>query len=234
MTTERSFPQRKKARILIVDDHPIVRRGLIQLIGHDPDLVVCGEAEDAHGALAAIAENAPDLAVVDISLKGSNGIDLLKQIRSRFPRLKVIVLSMHDEALYAERALKTGAKGYIMKQEAPEQILGAVRTALDGEVFVSERMKRRLLQRMVGQPVPASGSPQALLSDRELEIYELIGRGLGTRRIAESLHVSVKTVETHRAHIKEKLHLESGSELVRHAVQWLDRVSKSSPAPSER
>lgn len=209
------------ARIVIVDDHPVVRQGLALLIGQQEDLVVCGEAEDAAHALSAIEALKPDLALVDVSLKGADGIDLTKDLKHRFPDLKVLVVSMLDESFYAERALRAGAKGYVMKQEATEKILTAIRQVLRGEVFLSERMVGRMLKKIAGDSAQKDDSPVSHLSDRELTVFQLIGRGYSTARIAEELHLSVKTVETHRAHIKEKLNLPDAAALAQRAAQWM-------------
>ena len=210
----------KKNRVFVVDDHPIVRQGLALLINREADLVVCGEAEDAHTAVQAIATAKPDIMVVDISLNGPDGLDLLKDIRARYPELPVLVLSMHDESIYAERALRAGSQGYIMKQEATEKVLVALRRILSGEIYVSERIANRMLQRYIGGPSAGKPSTIADLTDRELEVFRLIGEGHSTRQIAEELHISVKTVESYQAHIKEKLSLRSARELVQHAIQW--------------
>jgi DNA-binding NarL/FixJ family response regulator len=210
----------KKSRVFVVDDHPIVRQGLALLINREADLIVCGEAEDAHTAVQAVATAKPDILVVDISLNGPDGLDLLKDVRTRYPGLPVLVLSMHDESIYAERALRAGAQGYIMKQEATEKVLVALRRILSGEIYVSERIANRMLQRYIGSPSSARPSTIADLTDRELEVFRLIGEGHSTRQIAEELHISVKTVESYQAHIKEKLSLRSGRELVQHAIQW--------------
>lgn len=211
-----------KYRILIVDDHPIVRQGLTEMINHQRDLAVCGAAEDAHRGLDLLQTTRPDLVIVDISLKGSNGLELLKNIRVRYPKTRVLVLSMHDEALYAVRALRAGAAGYIMKQEATHQVLAAIQRVLLGEIYLSERMEKRMMHQLVGGRSARTGSPIEDLSDRELEVFGLIGQGHGTRQIAEELHLSVKTIESHRAHIKEKLNLKNATELVQHAIQWRD------------
>ncbi|HXB74431.1 MAG TPA: response regulator transcription factor [Candidatus Acidoferrales bacterium] len=212
----------KKATVLLVDDHPIVRQGLAQLINQEPDLEVCGHAEDAKGALLAIAACRPDIVILDISLNGPDGFEVLKDIRMRDEALPVLVLSMHDESLYAERALRAGANGYIMKQEATERVLQAIRRIRGGEVYVSDRIAKRLLRQIVSSP--ASGkSPMEALTDRELAVFRLIGKGRGTREIADDLHISVKTVESYQAHIKEKLSLNNGRELVQHAFQWVTR-----------
>ena len=209
-----------KRTVFIVDDHPIVRQGLALLINREPDLAVCGDAEEAASALRRIEELKPDLVVVDISLHGPDGLDLLKTIRARDPNLPVLILSMMDELLYAERGLRAGANGYIMKQQATEQVLVAIRRILGGEVYVSERIANKMLHLFVGGSPTEQISPVADLTDRELEVFRLIGEGHGTRQIADELHLSVKTVESYQAHIKEKLLLKNGRELVQRAIQW--------------
>jgi len=211
----------RKAKILLVDDHPIVRQGLKELIEQEADLFVCGEAQSGSEALQAIAAAKPDLAMVDISLQGTNGLELIKQIKAGHSDVPVLVLSMHDETLYAERALRAGARGYVMKEEATARLIAGIRRVLSGEIYLSERMSARLLSRFVGGGSQTEGSPIERLSDRELEVFELIGRGIGTRQIAEQLHLSIKTIESHREHIKEKLKLGSSQELMRHAVHWV-------------
>src|SRR5579863_1294288 len=209
-----------KKKILVVDDHPIVRQGLALLINREPDLVVCGEAEEATGAMHVLASARPDLLIVDISLNGPDGLDLLKNIRTTHSTLPVLILSMHDELIYAERALRAGANGYIMKQEATEKVLVAVRRILNGEIYVSDRVANKLLQHYINGTGTLRNSTIADLSDRELEVFRLIGEGQGTRQIAEALHLSVKTVESYQAHIKEKLSLRSSRELMQRAIQW--------------
>jgi DNA-binding NarL/FixJ family response regulator len=215
-----SMQRASKRAVFIVDDHPIVREGLALMINREPDLAVCGDAEEAGGVLGRIAELNPDLMIVDISLHGPDGLDLLKLIRLQHPNLPVLILSMLDELLYAERALQAGANGYIMKQEATERVLIAIRKILGGEIYVSDRMASRMLHRFVGGDRALQDSPIKELTDRELEVFRLIGEGHGTRQIAEGLHISVKTVESYQAHIKEKLSLKNGRELVQRAVQW--------------
>jgi DNA-binding NarL/FixJ family response regulator len=209
-----------KSKVFVVDDHPIVRQGLALLINQQPDLAVCGEAEEAHSALERIAACKPDILIVDISLNGPDGLELLKAIRVRDLSLPVLILSMHDESIYAERALRAGANGYIMKQEATEIVLVALRRILNREIYVSERVADKMLRRYISGSEPASRSPVAELTDRELEVFRLIGEGHGTRRIAEELHLSIKTVESYQAHIKDKLSLRNARELVQHAIQW--------------
>jgi DNA-binding NarL/FixJ family response regulator len=209
-----------KSKVLVVDDHPIVRQGLTLMINRESDLTVCGEAEDAQTAMQSVTATRPDILVVDISLNGPDGLDLLKNIRTRYPDLPVLILSMHDESIYAERALRAGAQGYIMKQEATEKVLVALRRILSREIYVSERIANRMLQRYIGSPGAGRPSSIADLTDRELEVFRLIGEGHSTRQIAEDLHISVKTVESYQSHIKEKLSLRSARELVQHAIQW--------------
>jgi DNA-binding NarL/FixJ family response regulator len=209
-----------RSTIFIVDDHPIVRQGLALLINREPDLAVCGDAEEAGTALRRIEELKPDLIVVDVSLNGPDGLDLLKDIRARDSNLPVLILSMLDESLYAERALRAGANGYIMKQEATDRVLVAIRRILDGEIYLSDRMSNRMLQRFAGGTRLEQRSPVANLTDRELEVFRLIGEGHATRQIAQELHISVKTVESYQAHIKDKLSLKNARELVQRAIQW--------------
>jgi DNA-binding NarL/FixJ family response regulator len=211
----------QKQRILIVDDHPIVREGLTTIINEQTDLVVCGEAEDAQTALEAVGTLRPDLMIVDISLKGINGIELVKLIQRRYEKMPILVLSMHDESLYVERVLRAGARGYIMKQEGTEKVVTAIHKILGGDIYVSEAMRKKLLRTFQESQPETSGPSVERLRDRELEVFRLIGQGYGTRQIADTLHVSVKTVNTYRQHIKEKLKFETGSELLRHAIQWV-------------
>jgi DNA-binding NarL/FixJ family response regulator len=224
MTTRRAI-QPRKARILIVDDHPIVRQGLVQMLGHEPDMEACGGAESAAEALKAIAAAPPDAAIVDLSLKDSSGLELLKDIRVRYPRLPVLVLSVYDESMYAERALRAGAKGYMMKEEAAEKVVTAIRRILAGQIYLSEAMASRLLHVLVDGRPDAGLSPAERLSDRELEVFQLIGQGFGNTEIARRLHLSPRTVETYRGHIKEKLNLSGATELLQHAIQWAQRLS---------
>ena len=211
---------KEKRAVFVIDDHPIVRQGLAQLINREPDLVVCGYADDAYGAVRAIENLKPDTAVADISLKGADGIELIKNLKMRVPALPVLVLSIHDESLYAPRALRAGARGYIMKQEATENVLVALRRVLSGEIYLSERMANKMLQQFVGAGTTTPRFSVDRLSDRELEVFRLIGQGHGTRRIAEELRLSIKTVESYREHIKNKLTLNDATELVQHAIQW--------------
>lgn len=220
MDSVEARPARTRTRILVVDDHPLVRLGFSQLLSDEDDLVVCGEAESAAEALDLVTQLEPDLLVVDISLKGTSGLELIKQIRSRRPGAAMLVCSMHDESLFAERALRAGANGYIGKREAPDDLVSAVRAVLAGKKYLSPRFAARLEAAGFdgGGDLP---EPVALLSDRELEVFDLIGRGVGTREIAERLGIAVKTVETYRENIKEKLMIDSGPELARRAVAWV-------------
>jgi DNA-binding NarL/FixJ family response regulator len=212
--------QKTKKKVLVVDDHPLLRQGLALLINQQQDMLVCGEAEEAHAAMQSIAEKRPDIIILDISLKGPDGLELLKSIRALYPDLPVLILSMHDEAIYAERALRARANGYIMKQEATEKVLVALRRIFNGEVYLSENMSKKMLQQYIDGAPSMVQSRMAALSDRELEVFRRIGEGCATREIAEELHLSIKTVETYQAHIKDKLSLRSGRELIQHAVQW--------------
>jgi DNA-binding NarL/FixJ family response regulator len=210
-----------KRKVFIVDDHPIVREGLAQMINREPDLTVCGDAQEMHAALQAIDVQKPHILIVDISLNGPDGLDLLKNIRAKDASLPVLILSMHDESIYAERALRAGANGYIMKQEATERVLVALRRILNREIYVSDRVANKMLHRFVGgrRDDVVKHSPLDVLSDRELEVLHLIGEGHGTRQIAEQLRLSVKTVESYQSHLKEKLSLKNSRELVQYAIQ---------------
>jgi DNA-binding NarL/FixJ family response regulator len=213
-------PAPDKKRVFLVDDHPIVRQGLTQLINNEPDLAVVGQGEDAYASLKAMRAANPDLALVDISLKDADGLELLKELKAGGAEFPVLILSMHDESLYAERALRAGARGYVMKQEPPDVLLGAVRRVLAGEIYVSPKMGATLLKRMVGGSKEATAaSPMERLTDRELEVFRLIGGGQTVRQIADGLCLSIKTVEAHREHIKEKLSLKTSAELLRFAIR---------------
>src|SRR5271168_5207265 len=218
--------QAKRCRVLLVDDHPIVRQGLALLIDREADLAVCGEADGAHSAFHAIETLRPDIVVLDISLSGPDGLDVLKEIRMKTSSLPVLILSMHDESIYAERAMRAGANGYIMKQEATEKVLVAIRRILQGEVYLSDRLTNTMLQQYVRGGAGPKSSPLLNLTDRELEVYRLIGAGHGTRQIADELHLSVKTIESYQAHIKEKLALRNARELVQHAIEWTVNVNE--------
>jgi DNA-binding NarL/FixJ family response regulator len=213
---------KNKTNILIVDDHPIVRQGLAELVNHEDDLVVCGQAEDAHQAMKAVKELTPDMAIVDISLKETSGMELIKDLNAQYPNLPILALSMHDESLYAERALRAGARGYIMKAEATEKVIIAIRKILSGEIYISDKMASKMMRKFVGSSTEIKTSPVERLSDRELEVFQLIGKGFGTRQISERLFLSIKTIETYRAHIKEKLNLADAAELLQYAIQWVN------------
>jgi DNA-binding NarL/FixJ family response regulator len=209
-------------RVLIVDDHPMMRQGLAQLIDNELDLKVVAEADTGGQGLDIVVAQKLDLALLDISLPDRNGLELIKDIRSLKPELPILIVSMHDEALYAERVLRAGARGYIMKQEGGKKLLQAIRQVLTGQIYVSEKMSARILETFSGRKPEASASPVARLSDREFEVFQLIGQGKGTKEIAQHLNLSVKTVEVHRAKIKEKLSLLSATDLVRYAVRWAE------------
>ena len=215
-------PPKGKHRIFIVDDHPIFRQGLAQLINQESDLCVCGEADDYQGALRAVAELNPDMVIVDITLKDMSGIDLIKEVRKLNRGINMLVISMHDESLYAERALRAGARGYVMKQEASESIVQAIRQVRIGGIYVSPRMTEQMLSRFVEGPLDAVESPLKALTDREMEGFHLIGEGLGISEIGLRLHLSVKTIGTYRERIKEKLNLRNSTELLRHAFNWVE------------
>lgn len=208
-----------RSRILIVDDHAVVRHGVAQIIGEEPDLVVCGQAEDAHGGLELVGQLQPDLIIADLSLKGRPGIELIKDLQVQHPKVPVLVLSMHDEALWAERALRAGARGYVMKHEPPEHLIRAIRRVLAGEISVSEKLAASMVHKLVrGKSAAPVDSPLHALTDREMEIFQMLGSGQAVREIAEKLNLSVKTVDAHREHIKEKLNLKSSTELLRYAI----------------
>ncbi len=217
MTTR---PKSPRTRVLIVEDHPIVSEGLKQMIDAEPDLIVCAQSPKGEGVLGLIKAHKPGIVVVDISLKDMNGIDLIKEVSAKEPSLPMLVLSMYDESLYAERVVRAGARGYIMKDEAAENVIAAIRKVLSGETYLGERTKARLLNRLVKTPVDPRSSPIDRLSDRELEVFRLLGQGFSTRRIAERFHRSIKTIEIYRANIKHKLDLKDATELIHYAVRW--------------
>ncbi len=204
-----------------MDDHPIVREGLARVIQQQPDLTVCGEADNAADAIKAIGSARPHVAIVDLRLKGSSGLDLIKDIAVRFPKVAVLVLSMRDEAVYAERSLRAGARGYVAKEEGTAVVLEGVRKVLNGEVFLSKTMSAKVLRTILPGRGGAEGPATDRLSDRELEVLQMIGRGLGTAQIAETLHLSVKTVETYRERIKDKLRLATAADLLKYAIDWV-------------
>jgi DNA-binding NarL/FixJ family response regulator len=216
-----TIAQPATTRILVVDDHPMVREGISNCLAGQSDLRVCCSAADVKEALQKIRSVQPDLAIIDISLKNGNGIDLIKEIRTRNARIKMLVYSMFDESAYAERALRAGALGYVNKQEPPEKLLEGIRQVLDGRIYVSEAMVDRVIRRSVAGNEATVPTPADALSNRELEIFRLLGSGSSTRRVAEQLHISVRTVETHRENIKQKLNIRDASELMRHAVEWV-------------
>lgn len=211
---------KNKTRIFIVDDHPIVRHGITQMIDHEEDLMTCGEADGAPQTLKVLDKLKPDITIVDISLEGLSGMELIKNIRARSPKLPLLVFSMHDESLYAERALRAGAKGYIMKQEGTENLITAIRCILEGNIYVSEKLRTKILHKFVNGKYNGNESAVDFLSDRELEVFQLIGQGFGTSQIAAKLFLSVKTIESYRANIKEKLNLKNAPSLVQHAILW--------------
>lgn len=211
-----------RRRVLVVDDHPIMRQGLSLLIENEPDLTVAAEARTAEEAVAEVAREKPDLALIDITLPGRSGLELIKDLQAMEPDLPTLVLSMHDETLYAERVLRAGARGYVMKQEGGKKLIEAIRRVLDGQISVSEKMSARILEIFSGRAGQSNQSPVERLTDREFEVFQMIGEGLGTRQIADRLKLSVKTVEVHRGHIKEKLNTKTGPELIRYAVRWAE------------
>jgi DNA-binding NarL/FixJ family response regulator len=214
----------EQRRVFLVDDHPLVREWLTNLINQQRDLTVCGETGDAPAALQAIEAAQPDVAIVDITLASGSGIELVKDLKRLCPRVLVVVLSMHDESLYAERALRAGARGYVMKSEATHKIIAALRRVLAGKIYVSEEFQSSIAEKIF-EP-GAGGSPVAQLSDRELEVFKMLGQGIETRRIAESLHISMKTVQVYCGRIKEKLNLANATELLREAVRWCESEAK--------
>jgi DNA-binding NarL/FixJ family response regulator len=225
MNSEPSVTTVRRRRIFLVDDHPLVREGLANLINGQSDLVVCGEAEDSAGAIAGIAKARPDVALIDISLKNESGLELIKNLESQFPLVALIVVSMHDEALYAERAVRAGARGYVMKRETTKSVLTCIRRVLEGGVYVSERVVNSMARRLAASPKTADVSPVERLSDRELEIFRLLGQGRTTSEIAEDLHLSLKTVQAYCARAKEKFGVSSLGELLRAAIRWEDATN---------
>lgn len=211
---------RSRNQILIVDDHPMMRQSLAQLIDHEKDMVTLGEAATASQALNFIVARKPDLIIVDISLPDKSGLELIKDIKVFQPDLPVLVFSMHDEEIYAERVLRAGGRGYIMKQEGGKKLVQAIRHVLGGQIYVSEKVSSKILETLSGKRVDASDSPVRRLSDREFEVFQMVGEGKGSREIAVALHLSVKTVEVHRSNIKRKLGFKHGIELVRYAIRW--------------
>ncbi len=217
------------SRILLIDDHPVMRHGLAQLIKMEPGLEVCGEAGTAAEGVAQVERLKPDLVVIDLTLPDKNGLELLKDLRSLHPSIHCLVLSMHDEGLYAERALRAGARGYIMKEAAAENLITAIQRVRAGGIYVSEMIASRMLEQVSGQRGKQGAAGIETLTDRELEVLAMIGNGTPTKNIAEKLKISTRTVEAHRAHIKEKLNLTDGPALVRYAVQWVETRGTGQP-----
>jgi len=223
MKAESSKKSSKKViQIFLVDDHPLIRSGLAQIISEEEDMNICGQASNAAEAFKKIPETGPDLVIVDLSLEGSNGIELIKNLKALYPHLEFMMFSMHDERVYAQRALRAGARAFVMKHEDKSTIKLAVRRSMSGNIYVSDRVSEQLLHQIVSGNTSEKSSPVDRLTDRELEVIQLIGKGYSTREVASSLNVSVKTIESHRAHIKEKLDLASGNELVKFAIQWVE------------
>jgi DNA-binding NarL/FixJ family response regulator len=220
MGNSKSSGQRGLTRILIVDDHPLVRLSLREFIRREKDLEVCGEAEDREQALTAAAATKPHLAIIDLTLKSSNGMELIKDLREQHPEVQILVLSMHDETIHAERAIRAGARGYITKQEATTKVMVAIRQILNGEIYWSERAAARVASKIAGPSHGVGESPVDCLTDRELQVFEMIGSGRSTRQIAAALHIDVSTVETYRARIKEKLNLKDSLALLQFAIRW--------------
>ena len=221
MTAKRKSLSTARKKIFIVDDHPMMREGLAQLIAQESDLMVCGEADDATAALDQIEKLKPDLALVDITLRSTSGLELIKDLAIRAPQTAVLVISMHDESLYAERVLRAGGRGYVMKQEGGKTLMEAIRHVLSGKTYVSEKISAKILDLFSGRPAEGS-SPVERLTDREFQVFQLIGSGLSTKEIADKLHVSAKTVEVHRVNIKQKLRVDTAPELLRFAVRWVE------------
>ncbi|HET7537691.1 MAG TPA: response regulator transcription factor [Candidatus Didemnitutus sp.] len=215
-----SVGETARTRILLVDDHPLTRQGIRALIEQQRRFAICGEADSTPRALELATKMEPDLAIVDITLRSTNGIELTKGLRVQVPEMRVLIVSMHDEDVYAERALRAGAMGYLMKHEASEKVIAAIDRIMQGEIYVSDRLKRKMLHRFVQHSDPIV-SPMEKLSDREIEVFQLLGNGYGTREIAQLLNLSVKTIDSYREHLKEKLGITSGGDLVRRAIQWM-------------
>lgn len=211
----------REHRILIVDDHALIRRGLAALIGQEDDLFVCGEATELAQAMKIIRELTPDLILVDLTLASGNGLELVKHVVAAHPYARMLVCTMHDEKIYAERCLRAGAHGFINKEAAGDEVITAIRTILSGKPYVSNELSQRLVNRVINGQSAIETSPVQRLTDRQLEVFELIGQGLSTREVAEKLHLSPKTIESYRENIKAKLSLKSGHELTRHAIQWV-------------
>ncbi len=220
MTTTDDSTASSVTRIAIIDDHPMVRQGIRVVLQAEGGFEVCGEAECVSEALQMLAREKPDLAIVDLHLKNSSGLELIKDLQVRQPELPILVLSMRDEGFYAERVLRAGARGYVTKEEGPRKIIEGVRRVLAGDIFLSDQMASKVMSKIVGGLDKPGDSPMDALTDRELEVFELIGQGLPTREVAERLHISPKTVDSHREHIKEKLKLDNSTDLLKHAIEW--------------
>ena len=214
-------------RIIVADDHPMTRNGVVQVISSQPDMQVCADAGSPAEAFAAIARNSPDLLLTDLTMPGRSGMEFIKDLVALYPDLPILILSMHDETIYAERALRSGAKGYIMKEAGGEKLLAAIRQIVSGQVYLSSEMSAKIVNNLSGGKPRNSNSPIEKLTDREFEVFQMIGNGKSTREIAKQLHLSSKTVDVHRAHIKEKLELKDATALVRHAVRWVETLSSS-------
>jgi DNA-binding NarL/FixJ family response regulator len=221
--SQRSGPE-KKTRVLVIDDQPIIRERLVELLASEPDMAVCGEADDARHAPDLIAKLEPDLVITGLSFRTSHGLGLVKQLHSRFPRVRILVFSMYDEMLYAERAIRAGARGFIEKRAPTGELLAAIRRVLDGEICLSPKVAAGAVKRFFGRNALTAGSPLEQLSNRELEVLQLIGRGLSTRQVAAGLGVDVKTIETYRARIKVKLNLSTSAELCERARRFLEQA----------
>lgn len=232
--SESASPPATRARVFVVDDHPLVRESLVALINRQPDLCVRGQAEDSAGAFATLVREPVDVVVVDLSLPGESGLELIKRLQALSPPPAVLVLSMHDEAFYAERALRAGAMGYVMKQETTDKVITAIREILRGSTYVSHDLARQIARKIVGVRATEKTSDISHLSDRELDVFRLIGRGLETKRIAQELRISVKTVQAHGANIKHKLGLANANELIRAAVRWAEGDGLPKPGPDRR
>jgi DNA-binding NarL/FixJ family response regulator len=219
-TTSSRTNIRIRRRVFLLDDHPMTRYGLTQLINQEPDLLVCGEAESAARALGAIKPSRPDLVLADLTMPGKSGLEFIKDLRAQHPGVPVLVVSMHDESIYAERVLRAGARGYIMKNEGGEKVLAAIRQVLRGEIYISKSTSNALLDNLTRRHPSVGEARPGVLSDREFEVFQLIGQGLSAQQIGQRLNLSIKTVGTHRDHIKQKLKLQSGPELIRQAVRW--------------
>ncbi|HYT60844.1 MAG TPA: response regulator transcription factor [Haliangiales bacterium] len=232
MKTSAAKPPTKKTRVLVADDHPLFREGLVQLINHERDLSCCGEADTVASTETAVTALKPDLLVLDLRLKDGDGLQLIKTLRARFPKLLILVVSQHAETLYAERALRAGARGYVMKEEATEEVRIAIRTILKGELFVSRKMSVLALHKLLAAPGRTHTQCVERLTDRELQVFQMLGAGMGTTDIAAELHLSTKTVETHRENLKHKLGLRNAVDLLCHAVHWVHGGPEGDPRRS--